>query len=185
MATQRYVALAILGVGLVLAGFAVLAPQSRAPVLPAPGRAPVSAPIQGEHAPETGAGDVAPASPHGTTHAPTPTSVPQPSATAETVLPDLLHASLAVGERTYDLPFREGETLYQAMRRLEQTGAITIEGKNFPGLGFFVEGLNGRRNGGGRYWIYSVNGAKASVGAEGYRLKADDAIVWTFEGAYQ
>lgn len=175
MTTRKYFSLAALGIGLVLASFAITSSRTHAPVLSVPERVPASAPSPAR------TGNAVKALTGSATPAPSST----PASSVQSVPDDSLHASFAIGERTYDLRFREGETLYQAMRRLEQAGAIAIEGKNFSGLGFFVEGLNGERNGRGNYWIYSVNGVKASVGVEGYRPKAGDRIVWTFEETYE
>ena len=116
------------------------------------------------------------------------TAAPAPSRTprnaTEAASADFLHASLVVGATPYDLRFRAGETLYQAMQRLQASGALTIEGKDFSGIGFFIDGLNGVMNGSGKYWVYTINGVKASVGVEGYRPNAGDTLVWTFEASY-
>lgn len=172
MTTQKYLSLAFLGIGLVLAGFAMVSPRTHAPILPAPDA--VSTPSLAER------GDATPTPVASAT--PGPTQMPEE---ARGALPEnFLHTSLVVGGRTYDLQFREGETLYQAMRRLETTSGLTIQGKNFSGIGFFIDELNGIKNGGGKYWVYSVNGVKATLGVEGYRPKPGERIVWTFEESY-
>jgi len=173
MATRKYFSLTFLGIGLVLAGFATFSSRTQAPVLPAAERNTAAPPPRANDAGKVPAGSV--------------TSVPSdaPQSSEQTAPVDFLHASLVIGEKTYDLPFGEGETLYQAMARLRDSGAIAIEGKIFSGIGFFIEGLNGQRNGNGKYWVYSINGAKATLGAEGYRPKAGDRVVWTFEEAYE
>lgn len=175
MTTQKYFSLAFLGIGLVLAGFAVFIPRTHAPILPMPALDAVPTPSSVERA-DMRAVPVASATPG-------PTQIPEEAGGA---FPEnFLHTPLVVGERTYDLQFREGETLYQGMRRLETTSGLTIQGKNFSGIGFFIDELNGIKNGGGKYWVYSVNGAKATLGVEAYRPKPGERIVWTFEESYQ
>ena len=173
MTTRKYFSLTFLGIGLVLAGFAAVSSRTQAPVLPAAERN-TAAPPSPTRSPDAGkapAGSVA------------PVSSDAPQSSGQTVS-GLLRASLVIGEKTYDLQFHEGETLYQAMRRLEGEGALTIQGTNFSGIGFFIDGLNGVTNGSGKYWVYSINGVKATLGVEGYRPKSGETIVWMFEESY-
>ena len=178
MATRKYLSLVVFGIGLVLAGFAAFSSRIEAPVFPPRERGAIFAPSPAR----------APARAESASGSPFRTGSPAPSATPRnapaTALDEFLHAALSVSEKSYDLKFHDGETLYQAMRRLEGEGALSMEGKNFSGLGFFIEGFDGVRSGNGKYWLYSVNGVKASVGVEGYRPRAGDTIVWTFEEAY-
>ncbi len=94
------------------------------------------------------------------------------------------HAKLIIDDKSYDLEFREGEALYDALSRLSKTGAITVGGHEFSGLGYFIDALNGKRAAGGYSWVYAINGVKSSLGVSSYKVRENDLILWTYEKAY-
>lgn len=95
-----------------------------------------------------------------------------------------LHAKLTIDEKNYDLAFRNGETLYDAMRRLSNKNTITMESHEFSGLGYFIDSINGKRSANGHYWILSINDVKSSFGVSNYNIREHDSIVWTYEKGY-
>ena len=60
-------------------------------------------------------------------------------------------------------------------------GNFSFKTKEYPGLGYFVEEINGVGGGQGKYWIYYVNGKEASVGIKDYVVKEGDIISWKHE----
>lgn len=68
-----------------------------------------------------------------------------------------------------------------AMDSLAADGKISFSGREFPGLGFFVEEINGTRNANGRHWMLYVNGAFSDKGASQARVERGDVIEWRYE----
>lgn len=102
-----------------------------------------------------------------------------PQAVADKTVP----AVLFIGDADYAENVSAGASVYDLMLSLEEQGKISFKGKNFSGLGFFVEEINGLKNNSqpGYYWIYYVNGKSASVGISNYIIKSNDLIVWKYE----
>jgi len=87
---------------------------------------------------------------------------------------------LQVIDKSYSVKTEEGVSVYDVMKDAENDG-FSFEGKEYPSMGFFVEKINGIKNGEKGYWIYYVNGIKASVGISNYIIKDGDIISWKFE----
>ncbi len=90
----------------------------------------------------------------------------------------------SVDGKTLNLNFNEGDTLEKVIKVSTDKGLININGENFPGLGFFVQSINGIEQGNGYSWIYYINGKKATVGVSSYKLKIGDLIEWKYEKNY-
>lgn len=73
---------------------------------------------------------------------------------------------------------RRGATIIELLENLEKQEGITIEKRNFPGLGVFIEAIHGVHNTNNSYWQYWVNGEYAKVGAGQYKLRDGDEILW-------
>lgn len=71
-----------------------------------------------------------------------------------------------------------------AMRSLASTSAFTFTGRDYPGLGFFVDSINGKKNADGMYWILYVNGVLATAGVSALSVSAGDTIEWKYEKSY-
>ncbi len=66
----------------------------------------------------------------------------------------------------------------------QEAGELSYDGKNYRGLGMLVTAINGKQNNADKndmYWIYSVNGKKATVGVSQYILSPNDSISWNYE----
>lgn len=104
-------------------------------------------------------------------------------------LPDLedrtlIKAVLEAPDLAYSVSMPEGSTAYDLMATAAaQHNDFSFKGKEFSGLGFFVEEINGlpQDKEKGFYWIYYINGEKAPVGISQYKLKANDIITWKYE----
>lgn len=96
---------------------------------------------------------------------------------------DALSVSLIINQNKYALAIPIKSSVYEAMKKAQDTTTFRFSGKEFSGMGFFVEEIDGVKNDyrGGRYWIYYVNDKKASVGISNYILNAGDTISWKYE----
>lgn len=90
-------------------------------------------------------------------------------------------ASLLVGGQEYSLVVAENETLEVAMKNLVKISNFSFDGKDFSGMGFFVDIINGQKNGGGKYWILYVNDSLAAEGISQLLIKPGDRIEWRYE----
>ena len=120
-------------------------------------------------------------------------SAPPPSAptltntttSADAQQEKFLNASLKINDKTYNLLFKNQETLFQAMQQLTimSDQPFLFSGKEYPTLGYFVEEINGIENNNktGEYWIYYVNDQSAQTGISNYYLKEGDIIEWKYE----
>ena len=71
-----------------------------------------------------------------------------------------------------------GATVLELLENLERRQGITIEKRNFPGLGVFIEAIQGVHNTNDSYWQFWVNGEYSKVGAGQYELKDGDKVLW-------
>jgi hypothetical protein len=93
-------------------------------------------------------------------------------------------ATVKAGDKTYFVPVTQGETVTAAMRALASTSDFIFTGRDYPGMGEFIDSINGMKNAGGLYWILYVNGVSASSGASAMTVNADDVIEWKYEKSY-
>jgi len=88
-----------------------------------------------------------------------------------------------VGSTTYPVSLSGKESVVDAMRTLSSQG-LQFSSRNFPGMGEFVESINGTANTDGYYWILVVNGTKSSFGASSAFISPGDRIEWRYEKGY-
>lgn len=95
----------------------------------------------------------------------------------------LIQATLSAGGQNYEGWLPEGATVYDLMKVVAEQSEFEFRGKDFWGLGFFVEEINGIAQSPKEkmYWIYYVNGEKALVGVSQYVVQINDAISWKYE----
>lgn len=82
---------------------------------------------------------------------------------------------------TYSAYIPPGSKVLDAMRAIESTNNFTFTGHDYPGLGFFVDSINGKKNADGSYWFLYVNGRSSDTGASQTTLDAGDAVEWRYE----
>jgi len=91
---------------------------------------------------------------------------------------------LAQGKK-YIIPFQENTSVYESMQKLSARSAdhFYFVAREYPGMGFFVEEINGLKNDNraGIYWIYYINGQSAKIGISNYIIKSGDIIEWKYE----
>lgn len=87
-------------------------------------------------------------------------------------------ATLRVGEDVFTIQVSEQATVYDAMNNLMSEGKMTFDGKDYPGLGFFVTQINSLISSDGKNLMYYINGKEASLGVSTYVIKEGDIIEW-------
>ena len=94
-----------------------------------------------------------------------------------------VEATLRVADKTYLVSLPQDSSVHDLMVKAQETSDFQFKGREFPGLGFFVQELNGVAENPrqGTFWIYYINGEKAKVGISAYTVKADDIISWKYE----
>jgi hypothetical protein len=110
------------------------------------------------------------------------TTTPQPPVVMNVATTTESTSLLIVGTSTYRI---QGHgTLIQAMRELASTTSFRYTSREYPGLGSFVESINGIRPSAGYYWILYKAGKKSSVGASSITLRSGDIVEWKYEKGY-
>ena len=94
-----------------------------------------------------------------------------------------INISLSVLGNNYQTKVKSGSTVYDTMINLQNTkeNNFSFVSKNYSGLGSFIEEINGVKGIPGKYWLYYLNGKKASLGVSKNILKNGDKIEWKQE----
>ena len=98
-------------------------------------------------------------------------------------------APVSVNKNTETVTILAGETMaqllvapntffYNALVQAKNQGQIAFNGKNYPGLGFFVTDIGTLHTGNKKNLLYYINGKEATVGVSSYTLKDGDIIEW-------
>jgi len=118
---------------------------------------------------------------------------PQVQAAAETVAKsaDLIAPSSPESKSpenpptTYTIPILSKGTALDSMHAYAAAQAdFSFSGRNFPGLGFFVEEMGGLKNGDGNYWFLYVNGESSQKGASQTFVAPGDIVEWHYQKNY-
>jgi len=94
---------------------------------------------------------------------------------------NVVSVTLNVFNKNYLINIEEGANIYDAMKSISDS-SFSFKVKEYSGLGYFVEEINGIKGSPGKYWIFYVNGKEASVGILNFILKDGDIIRWSQEG---
>lgn len=91
--------------------------------------------------------------------------------------------TLVISNAPYQIQAPPSSTAYQVMDGLRQENKISFSTKNFSGLGYFVQEINGIKNNPstGFYWTFYINNQEAKVGISNYIIKPNDTLTWKFE----
>ena len=90
-------------------------------------------------------------------------------------------ATLEINGVEYKTEITEKTSVYDFMDKLRIEGKIAFKDKTFIGIGKFIEEIAGIRGDGDRYWIYYVNGKKATIGVSNYEINSGDVVSWKYE----
>ena len=96
-----------------------------------------------------------------------------------------ISATIEINNQKYNLKLKESSTVYDALQQLTNDKKNTIVMKEFKGMGYFVDEINGIKNDNqnNKYWIYYINGQSAKMGISSYVLKNNDLITWKYEAS--
>ncbi len=113
-------------------------------------------------------------------------SIPQvyTSNTTSTVSENLIVVRLTVGSSTKVFSLPQKSSVEDLMLVARDAGFLFFNGKTYSSIGLFIESINGIENNmsnGDRYWIYKVNGKKATMGVSKYILNSHDVVEWNYE----
>lgn len=89
--------------------------------------------------------------------------------------------TIILGEETINLSVPPNTLFYDALVQAKNQEQITFDGKNYPGLGFFITDIGTLHAGSGKNLLYYINGKEAIVGVSSYMLKDGDIIEWKLE----
>ena len=86
--------------------------------------------------------------------------------------------------RKTTVTFKEGETVFDVLKRVCKENNIQMESSYTPGYdNYYIEGINqiyekdcGTKSG----WMYSVNGTFPNYGCSDYKLKNGDEVEWRY-----
>lgn len=81
--------------------------------------------------------------------------------------------------KVYTVKVKEGETALDQLHHASAANGFAVETKD-SSYGAFVQGIDGLAGGASSYWLFSVNGKAAEVGAGDYKLQEGDVVEWKF-----
>lgn len=90
------------------------------------------------------------------------------------------------GSITCPVTAASSASAHTIMQQAAEQCDFSYAGKDYPGLGFFVEQIDQveQDKAQGLYWVYRVNGAKASLGVSQQTIMPGDTITWSYEAEY-
>lgn len=93
-----------------------------------------------------------------------------------------IRAIIKVAGISYEANIQEGKNVYDLMTTLANNNSgFSFHAKEYTGLGYFVDEINGIKGTSGKYWIYYINNRQASIGISAYVVKNGDVIEWKQE----
>lgn len=96
---------------------------------------------------------------------------------------DVVPITISVASTTYPLSVNPDSTVYDAMLVLASTTPFHFHAKPYPGMGYFVDEINGVKNSLKKYWILYMNGKPAVAGVSSVVVQSGDSIDWRYMDA--
>ncbi len=90
---------------------------------------------------------------------------------------------ITIGTASYVPCVASEVTVLAAMQEATKDGLV-FTGREYPGLGFFVESINGTAAEDGYYWFLYINDESSSLGASGTLARPGDVIEWRYKQSY-
>ncbi len=101
-----------------------------------------------------------------------------------TPLASTITVTFVVEQATTTFHIAKDSTALDLMMAASSSRSLTFTGKEYSGLGTLITSINGKssdQDHNDLYWIYSVNGKKATVGVSQYVLHEGDIVLWSYE----
>jgi len=103
-----------------------------------------------------------------------------PSATEELVQ-DILDTPVTESI-VYTIPVTSSSTALAAMETYAVSNQhFSFSGRDFPGLGLFLEEIGGKKNKDGYYWTLFINGKLSELGASSAQVIPGDTLEWRYQ----
>lgn len=103
---------------------------------------------------------------------------------ATSTKPASINFTLSVGGQSYRGHVLAEATVLDAMSALASVGDFQFTSRDFPGIGAFIESINGKQAVDGYYWILYINGKQSDAGVSQTRVSSGDTIEWRYERNY-
>jgi hypothetical protein len=111
-----------------------------------------------------------------------PTSEVTPARPAATTTAPAQTATLVVGTARYTFDMTANETVAEAMYSLTKSSSgFQFTSRDYPGMGIFIESINGIANTKEASWFLYINGKSADSGASQTTVHPGDTIEWKLE----
>lgn len=94
------------------------------------------------------------------------------------------NVTITVNSATYPAYAAADDSLLDVMQHLRDEHIITFTSRDYPGLGTFIDSINGTKAENGSNWILYINGTEASKGASSITVHSGDSIEWKLEKNY-
>jgi hypothetical protein len=86
-----------------------------------------------------------------------------------------------VQEKNYSINFQDGESVFDALKRLQSKDSnFKFEYKQYD-FGFMISSMNGETPDSSHFWKFQVNGADSAVGISDYKVKEGDKITFVMD----
>lgn len=97
---------------------------------------------------------------------------------------EMMTVTLTVDGKKFVHKLPKGSSVASLLTLAQTSGEMSYVGKEYSGLGMLITEINGIANNqdnNNLYWIYSVNGQKATKGVSVYALTSGDTVSWSYE----
>lgn len=79
----------------------------------------------------------------------------------------------SLGKKDISYNCQSGKTAFEELQA--NNNQVKFQGSSF---GRMITGINGINQGGGKYWLYSIDGKDATVSADAYICQGNEKIEW-------
>jgi hypothetical protein len=81
----------------------------------------------------------------------------------------------------YVVPVAATSTVLSAMVEHASSSDFSFDGKDYPGMGFFVNEIARQASTNDQFWILYINGSTSPVGVSEAQVVPGDIVEWRFE----
>lgn len=81
---------------------------------------------------------------------------------------------------TYTVAYTDGLTAFDALTKAATEAGGTVEAKDSQ-YGKYIQAVNGVKEDGTKFWLFSVNGVPAQQSADATTLKVGDSVEFNFQ----